>query len=177
MATLKFRSFQCLQDTSESTSDSPYFVIFVGRPGHLPTSSVVTLRNPTWDNTVDTGDIGTMSAANPTVANNVGLNTVVLVALIEEDADPNLTASAVVDPIGQLMKVVFNPLATSGLNAQQIASQILPKFKQLLRVVEGDDDILDIEPLPITTLSGPLSPLMLNGDGGSYKVQFTMMSA
>ncbi|HYP40517.1 MAG TPA: hypothetical protein VEX13_09165 [Chloroflexia bacterium] len=171
MATLKLKSFRCIEETDETGSDSPYFVIFVGRPGATPSSDVVTIREVQWDNEVDTGDFST---TNSTVAGNVGTNAVVLVALMEEDDGPNVIGSGMLAHIKQVMNVWFNPLAASNLTPQQIAFQILPTFRMMLDVFNGNDEIVSVKSLRVTTLSGNLAPLSLNGDGGRYQVQFSM---
>ena len=178
MATLELNSFRCEMDTSEPVSDSPYFVIFTARPGNTPTSDVVAVRNPQWDNTIDTGDTGEPDPANFPVASNVGLDTVVLVALMEEDKAPDVIADNVIHSIQQLMQEVLVRIDFNNLTPAQIAARLLPSFRLLLSVVQHNDDILSIRQLPIPTPIGNLPlllpPLLLSGGGGSYRVQFSM---
>ena len=178
MATLKLVEFRCITETNESGDDSPYFVAFIGhipQPGQQATSDVKLLRDGSWDNQVNTGELW---EANMTVANGVDKNTTVLVAFLEEDVDPDIVGAAL-DAVRKGMTTFFNPYASiKNLNLEQyeywVKKNLIPQFYYLLDTYTGNDERGDVGRLAISASSGPLPLLILNGDGGSYKLRFSL---
>src|SRR5688500_15460770 len=57
MAALKLVEFKADEETDEVGSDSPYFVFFIGKANTPETAQLVRIRQPHWDNEVDSGDL------------------------------------------------------------------------------------------------------------------------
>jgi hypothetical protein len=172
MATLVLKEFRAVEETDEVGSDSPYFLIFRGRPNNPTASTVDIVRFGSWDNEIDSGDFRTVNFA---VGTGVDAGTVVLVALMEEDVDPNFTSSnQAMKNVRGWMKTALQAWGANGATVDQVASSLTPEFAKAINANRGNDDIVSIQQLKITTLSGQLGLLHMKGDGGYYRVRFTM---
>jgi hypothetical protein len=171
MANLILKEFRCVEETDEVGSDSPYFVIFVGQRGNAPISDVKTIRKDSWDNNIGSGDF---RAPNITVAAGVDTSTLVIVALMEEDANPDITGGDLAN-VQNWMKSVFQAFGSvGGTSLTQLAAQVKPEFIKALNANITNDEIVNVQRLTITTLSGSLPLVHFFGDGGHYRVRFRM---
>jgi len=171
MADLILNKFVCVEETDEVGSDSPYFLLFVGRPGNKPTSKVTRIRRDAWDGEIDSGD---RRVLNQNVANDVGKSTLVLVALMEEDADPDVgTVGTIV--LQSRMQEAFKGIGSvGGIMPAQMESLMVNEFTKAIDSVASNDELISIRRVNINTLSGPLPVLDFKGDGGHYRVHFVM---
>jgi hypothetical protein len=169
MADLIFRKFRCVEETEEGGSDSPYFLIFVGRQSSSPTSSVTRVRRDAWDNEIDTGDIRVL---NQKIAGGVDKNTLVLAALLEEDNDPDIAGFGTV-VIQAWMQEAFKSYSASGsASVSELATKMKPEFKKAINSRLENDELVKVRWVELTTFAGSLSPLNFIGDGGHYKLYF-----
>ncbi|MBI4852254.1 MAG: hypothetical protein HY819_10700 [Acidobacteria bacterium] len=168
---LVLQEFNCVEETNEVGSDSPYFVVFVGHPGITPTSSVTTLRKESWDNEIDSGDL---IKANLTVGTGVNTNTLVLVALLEEDNNPDITGADLIN-VQNWMQAIFQAFGSIlGISLNQLDAMVRPEFVKALNANIANDEIVAVKRLTISTSSGLLPILKFLGDGGDYRVRFRM---
>ncbi|MES2070130.1 MAG: hypothetical protein V4488_07270 [Pseudomonadota bacterium] len=171
MANLILKEFRCVEETDEAGADSPYFVVFVGHPGKPESADVKMIRKGEWDNEVSTGDL---LVANVPVASGVDTNTLVLVALMEEDVNPDI-AGTELSNVRNWMKAVFQAFGSiNGASAAQLSPLVMPEFIKALNANLTNDDVVGISRLSITTASGLLPLINFFGDGGQYKVRFNM---
>jgi hypothetical protein len=173
MAKLILKEFRCVEETDEIGSDSPYFLVFVGdaKSGGAQ-SDVKLVRKDSWDNEVDSGELRT---PNITVTDGFDLD-LVLVALIEEDWDPDF-AGVTLAMVKAWMASAFNSLASNvstGID-NTIANLVRDEFVKVLKQRVSNDEILGVKRLPVEPQSGGLLPLLkFSGDGGSYNVRFAL---
>ena len=169
MANLVLSEFRCVTETDEIGDDSPYFVIFIGNTG-TSFSDVKRLRDPQWDNNISSGKL---VHVNSTVSSGVGTNSLVLVALLEEDNDPDISGQILTN-IKQSMSGWYNTIFAQGGGISQMEASLKPLFKQHIEAALSNDDVVAIARLKVTTLSGNLNLLHMWGDGGYYRVRFKM---
>lgn len=168
---LVLQDFDCVEESNEAGDDSPYFVVFIGHPGNSPSSSVVTLRKEQWDNEVSAGD---HINANISVASGVNTNTLVLVALMEEDVNADIVGGDLAN-VQNWMKAIFQAFGSiGGISLNQLKDKVAPEFEKALKANITNDDMLGIKRLNISTSSGLLSTLKFDGDGADYRVRFKM---
>lgn len=169
MANLILKSFKCVEETDEIGSDSPYFVIFHGNPTNPTAAKVRRIRKQAWDTTVDSGET---VQANSLAADGVSTSSIVLVAFMEEDNDPDFSSGDLTS-IENNMRTFFTAFSASGTTPpNKLTAQMTLEFiKALIPRIENDD-LCGIAPLKITTTSGLLPLLQFTGDGGMYRVQF-----
>lgn len=171
MAKLILKEFRCVEESDEIDSDSPYFVVFVGKSGTNPTSDVKMIRREAWDNDTDTGEL---KVANITVADGVNANTVVLAALMEEDGDANITGARLAI-VKSWMQAVFSAFNASGsASADDLATKIRPEFAKAINANKGDDEMLGIRRVPVPSSPGNVPLLTYTGDESNYRVRFTV---
>src|SRR5262245_54761153 len=92
MVTLRLTQIKCHEETDEVGWDSPYFVVFVGR-GHGSgklSSDLKFLKKWNWDNEFESG---TKQTFEMSVATGVEGNSLVLIAMLEEDDNPDFETS------------------------------------------------------------------------------------
>ena len=172
MANLVLKAFRCLLETDEIGDDSPYFVIFIGHAGSPKFSDVKRIRDPQWDNNVSSGKL--VDNINAAVGSNVDSNTLVLVALLEEDNNPDI-AGATLTNVKNWMNSVYNAFWANGsATVTQLEASLKPEFSNAIYANLANDDVVAIARLKITTLSGNIPLLYLTGDGGQYRVRFVM---
>src|SRR5215467_9314441 len=157
MANLLLKAFRCLIETDEIGDDSPYFVIFVGHAGSPKFSDVKRIRDPQWDNNVSSGQL--VTNINATIAGGVDLNTLVLVALLEEDNNPDI-AGATLTNVKNWMNSVYNAFWASGTaSVTQLEANLKPQFSSAIHANLPNDDVVAIARLKVTTMSGNI-PLL-----------------
>jgi hypothetical protein len=107
--------------------------------------------------------------ANNPGATGVDKNTLVLVALMEEDVDPDIVGNDL-DSVRTWMKPKFDTWgAMQNVTMDKLASEISTDFRKALNTYRTNDKLVDIERLKITALAGDLPLLEMQGDGGYYK--------
>jgi hypothetical protein len=131
MATLRLLEFKADEETDEVGSDSPYFVFFIGKPNSPDTAQLVRIRQPHWDNEVDSGDL---YKPNTNVAGGVDANTLVLCALMEEDDNADIvTGNGPFKKIRKDVRTFFKAFAAGGSSPlSQIASKLVLEFRKSL---------------------------------------------
>jgi hypothetical protein len=157
MATVSFR---CIEETSEaSPSDSPYFLIYAGDGQHLK-SDVQRVRRESWDDDVDAGE--------PTRTANVQFTGVtdfdlVLVALLEEDWDNDLTSARVSD-VRDAMNNLDTLLQPSVVDDQ--INEFKTAFANAIKKHTPNDDLIKMKRISNNQFTD------FKGDGAHYRVKF-----
>lgn len=169
---LYLKEFRCVEETDELGNDSPYFVVFVGNNSGQPSSDVVRVRDPAWDGAAKSGKL---FQPNMWVHNQVDTNSIVVVALVEEDYDPDITDGKIA-VLKLLMQTRFNLYAGWGLTKQQLAYQMRHEFADYLPDLLVNDEYTQSKSLNVNTGVGDLPLLTFSGDGGFYRVRFKMVS-
>jgi hypothetical protein len=169
MANLILKEFRCVIETDEVGDDSPYFVIFLCNSGQPKFSDAKRMRDPAWDNNISSGEL---VQPNALVSGGVGMNTLVLVALLEEDNNPDI-GSAALTSIKSWMSAAYDPFWANGTaSLTQLEANLMPQFKSAVTSNLSNDDIVAFARLKVTTLAGNINLLHLHGDGGYYRVRF-----
>ena len=171
MSSLILQSFQCIEETNEVGSDSPYFVIFHGNPNNPAAANVKRIRKEVWDNDTDTGET---KQANSLMANNVDKNSLVLVAFLEEDDNADVSGGDA-STMGNAMRPMFTALSAGGsASADQLNFPMTMEFLKAIKPHLGNDEFIGLKRLKITALSGQI-PMGFQGDGGNYSIKFKMV--
>ena len=169
---LYLKEFRCVTETAgEAGNDSPYFMVIVGNQSQEFFTDVVRVRMPAWDGAAYSGKLFT---PNLWVHNHVDTNSVVLVALVEEDDGPDVGGSNL-SILQLLMKAKFNSYRDWNLTLAQRASLMTNHFRTYITDILGNDDYIQTKHLPISAAVGDLPLLNFYGDGGHYRVRFTMV--
>jgi hypothetical protein len=177
MASLVLKEFRCVEESNEGGSDSPYFLVFVGDPG---SSKLFMLRDGDWDEEVDSGDL--IHVFQPFAA--VNKNSVVLVALLEEDWDPDYQTGTGAPHVPSSVKnftklrtaaqTAWQGLVAAGTyNASALRTAMMFPFTGLVAQRLENDELLGVQSLRVSTLAGDLPLLTFHGDGGEYRVRFS----
>jgi hypothetical protein len=177
MAKLILKRFQCVIDTNELGSESPYFLTFVGDFATGKTALKLT-RQGNWHNEVDQGETWTV---NETVADGFDLvptKTVVLSAMVEEDEGLDVN-SVEVNMIRSVLTARLNTLRQAGVTlvnatiANLMASTMKTALQLALSSSSGaDDDYMGTRRVAITGQSGELQLVTFNAGGGLYRVRY-----
>ncbi|NEA36872.1 hypothetical protein [Streptomyces sp. SID13031] len=163
---LEFYRFDCVEETNEVGSDSPYFLVFTASGTNADTDQLAMVRHSSWDDEVDTGNIYRPRAAIPTTR-PISNNSFVLVAVVEEDAGTDLE-SADVTSIRNLMHNAYQnsfwmPPATR-------VSSMRAAFAESVGRYMVNDDYLGSALVP---MGGTTIPAVeVAGDGGRYRMYF-----
>jgi hypothetical protein len=175
MAKLILKEFRCVEDTDESGGESPYFIIFVG---DLTTGNteVKRIRRESWDNKVDKGELWVV---NVPVVSGFNLNpnpTLVLVALLEEDDNMDISNDALNSGLKAFLQGRFKGFKDSGstIVTSAIANSLRDAFIAWLSLALGNDDNMGVKRLKVNGTPG-LQPLLnYFADTGHYRVRFVM---
>ena len=177
MAKLILKRFQCVIDTNELGSESPYFLTFVGDFATGKTALKLT-RQGNWHNEVDQGETWTV---NETVADGFDLvptKTVVLSAMVEEDEGLDVN-SVEINMIRSVLTSRLNTLRQAGVTlvnatiGNLMASTMKTALQLALSSASGaDDDYMGTRRVPITGQSGDLQLITFNADRGLYRVRY-----
>lgn len=169
---LYLKEFRCVEETDEVGNDSPYFVVFIGNKGGAPSSDVVRLRDPDWDGAAHSGKL---FQPNLWVHNQVDTNSIVLVALIEEDYAADINASRIA-VLKVLMQSKWSIYGSWNLSNAQLAYLARNDFASYLQDLLVNDEYIQTKSLSISTNVGDLPLLTFAGDGGFYRVRFKMVA-
>lgn len=174
MSELKLHSFRCYSVTAEDEfsevpahKDSPYFLIFIGRGGNTPTCDVKLIRRPSWDNTVGAGITVTPSVV---VDSGVVGSTVVLVALMEEDASTDFNP-ATLTLLKNRMCALWRNVAAQPLSPALIAF-LRRNFQSLILTFHSNDDLLGVNYLDVVGAPVTHPPMTFSGASGLYRARF-----
>jgi hypothetical protein len=178
MAKLVLKEFRCVEDTTEVGSESPYFITFVGDLATLKTSIKLT-RQGSWHNQVD---IGELWPVNETVADGISLNpnqTVVLVALVEEDEGLDVSNFELVNVIKTITAAKLTSLKNAGVNqlTPTVKGWIRDSFRTAVYLAlssssGANDDLLGTRNLWLTGQLGAQPLLHIYAGGGYYRVRY-----
>jgi hypothetical protein len=177
MSKLILKRFQCMEETDEVGSDSPYFLTFVGDIATNKTAMKMT-RQGNWHNEVDQGETWT---ANETVADGFDFTpnkTVILCGMVEEDEGVDIS-SAEVTSIRTTLANRLNQFKATGsttvttLIRNDLASLMRGMISVSLLTSSGaSDDIVAVKPLTPNGQLGEQPLVSLVGDGGHYRVRY-----
>jgi hypothetical protein len=161
MAKLILKEFRCVEDTDEVGAESPYFLVFIG---DLETgkTELKMIRQGNWHNEVDKGELWTVNAP---VTNGFSFKpnpTLVLVAMVEEDENVDVSAFERDNIIKPLLAAKFKSFRDSGATivTNAIASGVIDTFNIFLNVSLSNDDNMGIKRLKTTGQTGerPVKP-------------------
>ncbi|MCU7373076.1 hypothetical protein PEC18_20200 [Paucibacter sp. O1-1] len=169
---LMVTQIKCLDDTSEGGSDAPYLMVFMGHR-NVPGGKLIRVRDPDWDGAFLAGKTMNMrQIVNEAEAGGA----FVFAWLLEEDFDPDLGSGGVLQLMMQSVWNIYGGSAWANLNSDQLRSIVRPKLTDLLKSTLSNDEYLGSHSfvVPLVTTETSLSPLSYSGDGGSYKITFTV---
>ncbi len=169
---LYLKEFRCVTDTDESYDDSPYFLVFIGNRSQENFTDVVRLRLSEWDNNAHDGKLFT---PNLWAHNHVDSNTVVVVALVEEDFDPDFSDNVSI-LLKSIMKIYWESYKDWNLTTAQRASLMVTHFSATIKGMLANDEFIQARHLSINTSEGDLPLLNFYGEGGHYRVRFKMVN-
>ena len=172
MGKLILTDFQCVAETNEIGSDSPYFIFFIGKGRDPGAAKLVTIRQPQWNERVNAGN-----ALHPNaVVGNVDDDTLILCALMEEDLRTDITTGT-----GAFRKVrdhmrasLTAHAANASLPMAELAEQLIPEFGREIDAHRTNDDLVDVIHVPAGTDLAQQSPFLMQGHGGRYLVWFAI---
>jgi len=173
MPTLILEEFHCIVETDEAGWDSPYFIVFVGqRTGNIPTCDVYTIRQDSWDNDIGSGD---SRKVNFTIPTEVDTDTLVFVALMEEDDNADITGRDLAN-VRDWMKAMFQAFGSvNGLPFNQLGSKMYKEFNNAIAANITDDDCVAVQRVIIPDSLGPIRAVNFWGVGGRYWVRFRLV--
>jgi hypothetical protein len=172
MATLILTDFQCVNETNEIGSDSPYFVFLIGKGRDAGAAKLVTVRGPGWDERVSEGQI-----LHPNVAvDEVDRDTVILCALMEEDLRTDITTgTGAFRKVRDHMRMLLATVAASGsLSTDQVAEALIPEFRREILAHRTNDDLVDAIHVPANINLRAHGAFNVEGAGGRYLVWFAI---
>jgi hypothetical protein len=183
---LNLKKFTCIDATDDPGCDSPYFVVFVGKPKDLPAGrikvsdldfQIATVRKKSWDDTIFDGAV---RRPNLIVANEKGHalqfdgNSCVLVALCEQDDDVDVTHDERHDILSDLrVPWVAAGGGVATASGPAIAGDIRHKFAAIVDDALTNDDLLGVARLRPTAGSHTVH-YQSKDDGYHYKVEFEL---
>ena len=175
MAKLILKRFKCIADTDEVGAESPYFIVFVG---DLETgkTELKMIRQGNWHNEVDQGETWEVNAP---VVSGFSFNpnpTLVLVALIEEDENLDVSNFERDNFIKPLLAAKFQSFKDSGstIVTGGIVVGVSSIFKILLDALLDNDDNMGIKRLKPNGQTGNQPLLNYFADTGHYRVRFVI---
>lgn len=174
---LMLTQIKCDVETDEDGNDSPYVMVFMGlrssTPGVAASGKLFRVRDPDWDNafhnnhTVNTRQIVDEAEAG---------GKFVFVTLIEEDWDPDLASGGWLQALILSQWLVYGGAGWANLTSSQLRDVMRPKIADLMKGAVGNDEYIQTRSfvVPTVTTETALAPLSFSGDGGSYKLTFTV---
>lgn len=169
---LYLKEFRCVVETDEGGNDSPYFLVFVGNRHGPPKSDTLLVRMPAWDGEAYSGKLFT---PNLWVSDQVDTDSLVLVALMEEDWDPDIAGSTLAT-LKAMMQARWAIYGSWTITADQRAYLARSDFNGYIEDLRANDEFIQSRRLNISTEVGDLPLLNFYGDGGHYRVRFYMKS-
>lgn len=178
MSTLILKRFQCVVDTDEVGSESPYFLTFVGDLASGK-SAMKPTRQGNWHNEVDKGEIWTVNDTVTTSVPLVPATTVVLSAMVEEDegVDINESEIAIIRTAmdGKLKSLRLQGHTTAATAAGPLRLHFLSAISLALSTGSGaDDDLMGVKRVTLKPGTGDLSVVPFKADTGFYNVRYAV---
>jgi hypothetical protein len=177
MAKLILKEFRCVEDTDESGSESPYFLVFIG---DLVTgkTDVKRIKQGNWDDEVDKGELWVVNAPVPFdhPFSFKTDSTLIFVALLEEDIDVDISEAEVKTFFKPVLDASFQELKRSGATkiTNGISLGVKKSFNLLLGLKLGNDENMGIIRLKPTGQPGNQPLLNYFADTGHYRVRFVI---
>lgn len=170
---LMVTNITCVDDTSEGGDDAPYLMVFLGHR-HVPGGKLLRVRDPDWDNTFTAGkSLSTRQIVDESEAGGA----FVFAWLLEEDFDPDLGSGGFLQSMMQSVWTVYGGDQWANLTSDQLRSIVRPKLTNLLKSALSNDEYLGSHSfvVPLVTSETALTPpFKYAGDGGSYRVTFSV---
>ncbi len=152
-------TFWCDEETSEpSSSDSPYFLIYVG-DAQKRSSTVKRLRREIWDDQIDKGESRSATMTFPEITSF----DLVLIALLEEDWDADFDDST----LQKVRNWIDNLDSLLAVQSSDVFSIIKQEFERAINNFCSNDDLLGVRRF---SSSGAIRHYF--GGGGHYRVKF-----
>ena len=170
---LMLTRLQCVTETDEDGNDSPYLLVFIGHRGSSPKSKVALVRDPAWDGAFHSGKaINTLQIVSEEEISDA----VVLVTLIEEDWDHDLGSGGFLQTVMQVQWQIYGGSGWANLTNAQVAQVMRDKFGSLVKSSLSNDEYIQtrVQPIAAHPVEGAMAPLSFSGDGGSYKITFSI---
>ncbi|MDO6386972.1 hypothetical protein [Uliginosibacterium sp. 31-12] len=158
----------CLrQHDNPFDADSPYLLLFAGQPGPQPQADVVRITSRHWHNRTRSGRL---HLVNSWIHHDVRPASVLLVAMLEQNWQLDLNDAAL-ESLRRAMQTRWSHFV------RRMASASLPlaaqhAFKRQLQCLLRNDALIQIRPLPLSTLHGTLPALNFSGHGARYRASF-----
>lgn len=188
MAQLVLKRFQCVEDTSESGGESPYFITWVGDIS-TSASTLRFTRKAYWDNNVDKGP-GAWPV-DDVVSTGLSLNpaqTLALAVMVEKDEGVDIT-QAELDAIRQRMGQVLNTYRQAGFGAGDslfinvMRNTLEAEVRHALESSSGaDDDLMEEDNwraarrILLAGSNGELPLVIFKGGTGQYNVRYAQQA-
>lgn len=174
MSDLVLKQFACgeSQDDDATKTDSPFFLVFVGRLGHGgATCEVRRIRRAAWDETVTPGPQITVNPPE-TVAANVAGRVHVIVAVMEEDGG-NDFGTAKLNALKNAMQQPWEAKALQALNADADVGLVAEFSTHITQNSQGDD-LIEAKhvKVPATAADFWISFSAPGAKKGIYRVKF-----
>ena len=169
---LMLTQLKCLDDTDEGGDDSPYVILFMAHR-NVPGGKLIRVRDPAWDNNFVAGTtVNTKMIVDESEAGGA----FVFAWLLEEDWDPDLGSGGVLQLLMQSIWNVYGGSAWANLTSDQLRTVVRPKLTAIVKSSLSNDEYLGAHSfvVPLVTTETALTPLSYSGDGGSYKITFTV---
>ncbi len=166
---LRFEEFKCIESTEYNGGDSPYFVVFIGKPNGETSTQLV--RKPWWDNAVDDGYVSKPQQLLTGAPNG----SLVMMTAVEEDDSPDITSGGTLNLDGVLHSYWSDVVGSSA------SYQYSYMRDRLTASVEGrlsNDDYIGTAGTNVTSQSGWLPTLRFKQYGSAwdnYKVWLRMV--
>lgn len=175
MAKLVLKEFRCVEDTDEVGSESPYFLVFIG---DLETgkTALKMIRQGNWHNEVDEGELWVVNAPVTNGFNFKPNPTLVLVAMIEEDDNVDVSNFEKDNMIAPMLATQFKSFKDSGATivTSGISSAVSTTFNLAVGLALSNDDNMGIKRLKTTGQTGDQPLLNYFADTGHYRVRFVI---
>lgn len=157
-------SFTCIHETTEyQPSDSPYFLVYAGDAAKHK-SELKYVRRSSWDDKIDAGESGSKEV----VFEDILRLDFVMVALIEEDYDPDSNFFGNVESWMRRLDVLLQPTGLApGSEPEKI---LLEEFEKAIKKYLSNDDLVDLKRMTV----GVSAHFRETGGKGRYRVTFTV---
>lgn len=187
MAKLILKRFQCVEDTSESGGESPYFLTWVGNLADPSQSTLTLTAKSYWNNNVHKGpgawpvDHVVCAALPPSPS-----KTLALAVMVEKDEGRDITA-AEVQAMKQTMQNVLQTWVNSGVFDSTANANFVNTLKntfeaqvenKLQSSVGADDDLMEEDNwraarrIALTGQNQELAIVTFKGGTGQYNVRY-----
>lgn len=169
---LMLTQLKCVDDTSEGGDDSPYVLVFMAHR-NVPGGKLHRLRDSDWD---DNFNVGSVDNTRRIIDESEAGGAFVFAFMLEEDWDPDLGGGGVLQLMMQSVWNVYGQSGWSNLTPAQLRSIVGPKLSSIVSASLSNDEYLGWHSfvVPTVTTETPLTPLNFSGDGGTYKLTFTV---